>query len=88
MDPNDLRDCVKREIKKLIEPVAVVEGGGSAKTMHYAEADRVMIEHRLEHAAHGAFLTPDLVPDRLLVPEVTAIGLRNAVGVFARIGPG
>ena len=22
MDPNDLRDCVEREIKKLIEPVA------------------------------------------------------------------
>jgi hypothetical protein len=22
MDPNDLRDCVHREIKKLIEPVA------------------------------------------------------------------
>ena len=22
MDPNELRDCVKREIKKLIEPVA------------------------------------------------------------------
>ena len=73
-------------------PAVVVLGDvvgcrGAAETMHRQEADGVLIEHRLEHAAHGAFLGPDLDPMRLLVPEVAAIGAGDGAGVLLGIGP-
>ena len=56
----------------------VVDRRGAAESMHDAEADGIVIEHRRENAAHGAFLGPDLDPVRLLVPEVAAIGSATA----------
>jgi len=37
MDPNDLRNCVERKIKKLIEP----EGGNAARLSNKAEEARM-----------------------------------------------
>ena len=38
----------------------VVDVGAAAEAVHRKEADSVVIEHRGEHAAHGAFLGSDL----------------------------
>ena len=65
----------------------VVDRCGAAEAVHQTEADGVVIEHRREHAAHGALLGPDLDAVGLLVPEVAAIGLGDAAGVLGGIGP-
>jgi hypothetical protein len=56
--------------------------------MHHAKADRVLIEHRGEHAAHGALLAPDLAADRLLIPEVATIGSGYSACVLLGVIPG
>src|SRR5262249_9344788 len=65
----------------------VVDGGCAAESMHYAEADRVVVEHRREHAAHGAFLAPNFAANRLLIPEVASIGSGYSAGIFGGVSP-
>src|SRR6266852_4300412 len=60
----------------------------AAKSVHYPKANGVFIEHGREHAAHGAFLAPDLDPVRLLVPEVATVGSGYGACVLGGIVPG
>jgi hypothetical protein len=55
--------------------------------VHDAEADRVLVEYRLEDAANGALLGPDLDADGLLTPEITPVGPGDGSGVSFRIAP-
>src|SRR5215831_7700145 len=52
----------------------VIDGSGATKSVHYAEADCVLIEHWLQHSAHSSLFRPYLATDWLQIPEVAAIG--------------
>jgi hypothetical protein len=77
--PSHLRQAGDQEDVQGYQFVAVVilsnvmDSCGSAETEQNAKIDCETIEHRLEYAAHRAFLAPNLAPARLLIPEVTTI---------------
>src|SRR3954468_18202586 len=65
----------------------VVDGGSAAKPMHRKETDRVLIEHRLKQAAHGALLAHHHDADGLLVPKVATIRSRDSAGICFGVSP-
>src|SRR5262245_24848998 len=66
----------------------IVDRGGAGESVHHPEADSVLVEHGREHAAYGALLAPDFDAQRLLIPEIAAIGPGYAAGVFGGVIPG
>src|SRR5262249_35967187 len=82
-----ITDIEDHEIAAVVILGDIIDGCRAAKAVHHAEADRIMIEHRTKYAAHGAFLGPHLDADRLLIPEIAAIGLRFTAGIIFWIVP-
>ena len=65
----------------------VIDRGCAGEAVHDAEADAVLVEHRREHAAHGALLAHHQHALRLLQPEVATIGPAHGVNERRRVGP-
>src|SRR5262245_13318718 len=84
----EVADIERNQIATVVILSNVVNRGGAAKSVHDAKADGILVEHRLQHASDGAFLGPNLTTYRLLIPEITAVGLCYAPGVVFRAIPG
>src|SRR6516165_6274465 len=83
----EVADVERDQLSTVVVLGNVVDRSRAAKPVHYAEADRVTVKHRLKHAADGALLGPHLAAGGLLVPEVAAIRSRDAAGVCGGVGP-
>ena len=66
-------DIEDDQVTAIIVLRGVVDSGGAREPVHDAEANCVLVEHRLKDATDGPLFGPDLDTNGLLVPKIPAI---------------